>query len=500
MLSLAAISTAEKLFYVDCGPEFNCNNAKVYYVNPSSATPKATLFETGVFILPETNNREFESLEYSFQTGTLDLVTYQITNIKTSNIFYFKGGKIWVVDTETLTKRRLSNASGITPETLCDIEAYTDWMNPNNSTIYYRLKGLDGQCDTGDDISRVVKVGMTSTTPPINIPNKNIRELLLDGRYLVENYSSYPWKLEICSSDLSSCKLIDTFTDEVDPENFDKQWIILIVNCELKSYDYISEKLYTLYEPPSGECVGSDGRLDRDDYVYFQTQSNDGDHFTNSLKKVPVNGGSVQILTQFTTDKELDGFDLEEISSTHVVYLWRISEYSDEHIYSVPKGGGIPVVISDSSCVEGGSCGQYYFCEDKNGNVWRVKLDGTQRIKRANSQLNGGIGSGSEDWFSGCNPSTERVLISDISNNLKSYAINEDFRNPTKGISIGTVPVNLSNFRAFSDVEDSLGIAMKRFTGSSSFGTDILLLKATIPSSLKRLSNTNGWKIPYTSD
>jgi hypothetical protein len=378
-------------------------------------------------------------------------------------------------------------------------------MNSNNSTIYYILKGPDGQCDPDpddymtDDVSRAVKLGMTNTTPPIDIPKKYIDELLLDGRYIVKNFSSYPWKLEICSSDLSSCKLITEYYDDADPENFEKQWIILKVDCKLMSYDYNSENLYTLYNPPTGECVSSDGRLDRDGYVYFQTKRY-STPFTNTIKKVPVNGGSVEQLTEFTTTSELYGFDLEENSSTHVVYLWRISEYSDEHVYSVPKGGGTPVVISDA-CVEGGSCGQYYFCEDKYGNVWRVKLDGTQRIKRASSQLNGAIGGGSEDWFSGCDPLKEKVLISDINNNLKSYAINEDFRNPTKGITIGTVPVNLSNFQASSDAEyDSLGIAMKRFTGSSSFGTDILLLDAITPSSLKRLTNSNGRKILLSSD
>src|SRR3972149_3868863 len=440
MLSLAVTSSAEKLFWVDCGHEFDCTNAKVYYVDPSSSTPKAVLFDTGVFVYAynETSvSGEIPSIDYSFLSGDLDLVTYQ-------------------------------------------------------------------QSDTGDDICRAVKVGMTSTTPPINIPNKSIQEILLDGRYIVKNYSSM--EVQICSTDLSSCKPITPFTDSVDHENFNKQWIILRVDCKLISYDYINEVLHILYpQPPDplpiGECVDSDGKLHKDGYVYFQTKR-DASPFTNTIKKVPVNGGSVEILTEFTTDKELDGFDLDEISSTHVVYSWRTSKYSEDHVRSIPKGGGTPddIVVINDACVEGGIAGQYYFCEDKYGNVWRATLAGTQRIKRSNSQINGATYGGSADWFYGINPSTGRVLLSDISNNLKSYAINEDFRDATKGILIGTVPVNLSNFNTFSEFGlDMLGFALKRSTAFS-FGTDILFLDATSPSSLKRLTNSNGWKITYTSD
>lgn len=500
MLSLAVTSNAEKLFWVDCGPEFDCTNAKLYYVDSSSATPKAVLFDTGVYVHDYDDISDFKrisSIGYSFLTGTLDLITYQITNIKTSYIFYFKGGKIWLVDTTTLAKRRLSNESGITSATLCDYEKFADMMNPNDSSISYRLKGPDGQCDTGDDIYHLVKLGMISTTPPINIPLcKYIHEILLDSRYIVENYCSNPWRLEICSTDLSSCKKITEFTDSTDPENFDKRYIMLIVDCKLMSYDYISDSLCTLYTPASDECVRSDARLDKDGYVYFSNKKY-VPPFTTTIYKVPANCGNPVKLGEITTTYVPDEDELET-SPTHVVFLWRESSSSAEHVYSFSKGGETPVVINDA-CINGGIAGQYYFCEDKNGNVNRVNLDGTERIKRSSSQLNGRTYGGSADWFYGINPSTGRVFISDISNNLRSYAINEDFRNPTKGISIGTVPVNLSNFDIFDFGLDMLGIGIRRFTGSS-FGTDILFLDATTPSSLKRLTNTNGWKIDLSGD
>src|SRR4030067_216951 len=97
-----------------------------------------------------------------------------ITDIKVAYVFYFKVGKIWLVDTTTLVKKQLSTESGIYPDTLCEVQRFENWQNPNGSTIYYRLKGPDVQCYTGDDIVRAVKVGMTPTTPPINIPKKEI--------------------------------------------------------------------------------------------------------------------------------------------------------------------------------------------------------------------------------------------------------------------------------------------------------------------------------------
>jgi len=488
-------ATVPKLFWVDCGPQFDCTNATLWYVDPSSITPAKTLFDSSIFVTVDLNEAGAHLIEPAILTFTLD-PTGKITNMKIAYVFYFKGGMIWLVDTTTLTPaRRLSTESGIYPDTLCEVQRFENWQNPNGSTIYYRLKGPDGQCYTEDDIVRAVKVGMTPKTPPINIPKKEIHELLLNGKYIVMNYSSDPpWIVEICSSDLTTpCTPIDTFTNDADTEDYDKNKVVLLIDGKLKRYNYGGSiiELKTCYTPDSNEHVGGTA-LDKDGYIYFSTIQ-EVSPFTNTIKKV-LCGNTPQPLASFTASAKLPYLDIA-ISPTHVVYLWPNTSNDAEHVCSVLKGGGVTPVVISNTCINGGYAGQYYFCEDTTGNVHRIKLDGSETIKRANSQLNGYTLGGSAFWYYDVNPSTFRVFLSNISNSLKSYAIDEDFRDVTKGISMGTVPVNLSNFGTSAAVSlDMLGIAMKRYTNSS-YGTDILLLKATTPSSLKRLTNSNAYKL-----
>src|SRR3990170_2043226 len=87
--AITAVSTVPKLFWVDCGPEFNCTNATLWYVDPSSSTPTKTLFESGIFVTVDYGEIWPPDIEnHSFVTGTLDLTTYQMTNLKTGYVFY----------------------------------------------------------------------------------------------------------------------------------------------------------------------------------------------------------------------------------------------------------------------------------------------------------------------------------------------------------------------------------------------------------------------------
>jgi hypothetical protein len=44
-----------------------------------------------------------------------------------------------------------------------------DLQNPPNSAYFYRLPGLDGSCNTGDDVIHLVRTGMSSTDAPITV-------------------------------------------------------------------------------------------------------------------------------------------------------------------------------------------------------------------------------------------------------------------------------------------------------------------------------------------
>jgi hypothetical protein len=123
----------------------------------------------------------------------------------------------------------------------------------------------------------------------------------------------------------------------------------------------------------------------------------------------------------------------------------------------------------------------------------KVGLDGTGAVTRSNSLLVGAAMGGTGDWHYEINPLTFRGLISNGSGVIKSYGITDDISNPAVGIVVGTMPVNLSNFATFDLGSAMLGTAGKRHQDFS-FGQDIIFLDASAPSSLKRLTNTNGQK------
>ena len=486
---VASTSTVPKLFWFDFGIDNDRSNASLWYVDPAASTPTKVLFDKGIFVFEGDDDRENQC----FITGNVNLTTYQMTNLKTRYIFYFKGGKIWLVDTITLTKRQLSTETGITKNTLIWLRHFTNWQDPNNNTIGYQLKGPDGIPNTSDDIRRAVKVGMTSMDPPINRFSRNTLEILLDGRYIVIRFDVFPRIVEIGQPDFTNfTPIVNTYSD-VETAGYDARRVILVVDGAIMRYDYVAGTLVTLYTPTPNEQV-KDSKLDRDGYVYFVTEVN-VPPYTYSIKRAPVDGGVTKTLDTFQTTAQLDDLWME-LSPTHVVCTYPNASLTAGIGRSVPKSGGTSIILSNSN-VNGGVVGQYHFSEDTQGQVHRVKLDGTGRITRTKAQLHGVSFGNSADWHYDFEPSTVRVLISGIDNKLKSYAINDDFTDPAVGTLMGTIPVNLNNFGGFDVGMDMLGIAGKRDTDFS-FGTDILFLNATTPSSLKRLTNSNGDKVPLS--
>jgi len=146
-----------------------------------------------------------------------------------------------------------------------------------------------------------------------------------------------------------------------------------------------------------------------------------------------------------------------DITPSYIAYSYPNSTFTGSVYYAVPKTGGTPVLLA-SSLVSGGTGGDYLYSEDSAGNMTRIKLDGTGKIKKTARQLNGYSQNGSSDWHYGFNPVDGRLLLSSIDNKIKSYGITEDFTVAT-GVTVGTLPINLNNFRSLGLSGDMLSIA-----------------------------------------
>jgi hypothetical protein len=476
----AATSSETKLFWIDCGFNNDCSNASLWYVDPGVAPLVKTQFATGVLVDP---------YNCSILTGTVDLGTYHVTNKKIGYVAYAKSGKLWLVDTTTLVKSQMSSEAGFTPGTVCSLSTLIDWKTPANTTLFYSLAGPDAACSTGDDVGKAVKGSMTAADAPINTGTREFVKLLFDGTYVAFNYSTSPYRIIICQPDLTTCSLIGTFTSSAAVNNYDATRFILRVDGKLMLYNYVTkEAMKTLYTPLVNEKL-SKQRLDRDGFVYFSTYTTVVP-YTYSLKKVAIGGGAATTLATFTTSslvsEDLWWFDL---TPSYMVYSYPNTSLTGMIIYSVPKAGGAPVLLTNSA-VDSGGVGDYLIFEDSAGKVTRKNLlDGAGVITKANSQLNGYTKGGAGDWYYDFDPSTFRIYLSGIDNKLKSYGLGEDFTDPAVGVLVGTLPVNLSNL----DIKSGLAKAKKR-NKDFSFGTDILYIKGTVASSLTRLTNTNGEK------
>lgn len=482
-----ATSSVPKLFYFDCGIADDCTNAGLWYVDPAASPPVRKQFDTGVFMFGD-------SEDHCITTGTVDSNTYQVSNLKTGYIVYFKGGKIWLVNTTSLAKTQLSSETGMLPGKVCFFKSFIHWRNPLSSTLMYELAGLDGQCQSGDEVKKVVKLNMLSTTAPKSMGYRMIHRLLLDGRFVVSSFASSPWRLQICDASLSTCTDITTFTT-MGRVRYDATRILMLLDSRIKIYDLSSKTLTTLYSLTGGEAV-EEYELDRDGFAYFATTTTSAPYVTG-IKKAPVSGGTVTTLASFTTTYPLPYLNLDLLPS-YLLYTYPNAALTAGCARSVSKAGGNPVVLTDLMA-NGGAVGDYLYSEDMSGNVRRTKLDGSDVSARGGSLIVGPSWGGAGDWHYGISDKTFRGVLVNASGVMKSYAYEDKINDPSAGIVIGTVPVNLKN-AAFSDLSYSaLAIAGKRDTDMS-FGTDILLLDASVSSSLKRITNTNGTKRVLTSD
>jgi hypothetical protein len=394
------------------------------------------LFDTGVFGSID------EPYKHAILTAdALDPNTGTATGVKAAYGYYFKNGKIWLFDTTTLVKKQLSTETGITPDSLCDFNKFENWTTPSQSVITYTLRGADLSCNTGDDIVRAVKIGMTSLSAPINIKPKIIHIMLLDGRVFVRKKYATPNDFEICNltnTGLTNCTSIISYTYpdsgwmDYGHGKYDRKYIIFMADGSIYSYDYASATLKKLYTLTSDEET-QDMELDKNGNLYFSSITGSASPYTNAIKKVPANGSSsVQVLTSFTTNYRLDDLDIYP-STSRLTFSYPNSTFSSEIIKSMPKTGGTPILITSAS-INGGTVGEYVYYEDTSGNVVKLGLDGTGTITKAKARLNGASLGGSTNWYCQFNPSTFRVFISTIDNKIKSYSYTDDFTDPAQGI------------------------------------------------------------------
>ena len=120
--------------------------------------------------------------------GTIDFMTGQdLMQPAGVEIYKTSDGHIRAIDLTSYLEpqsQQISNETAATVDATCSLSgtqvvgADTDYVgvyfaadlqNPVNSAYFYRLPGLDGSCDTADDVVHMVRTGMSSTDAPITV-------------------------------------------------------------------------------------------------------------------------------------------------------------------------------------------------------------------------------------------------------------------------------------------------------------------------------------------
>jgi hypothetical protein len=503
-ISLVSFSpaNAELLFWADGGSNSKSavpyDSAKsiatgtLYYIDSASPTVEH-VFVTGAAFVSNDGNLK----GHTIPSATFDWTSGAMTNFKVPYITYFKGGRIYLLNTTVSppTATQVSSEAGLTVDKLCYMETAVNWVSPKDSAISYIMQGPGATACEQNDVHKVVSLSMTSTTAPITT-NMYPGAILMDGRYAMADYSSGPpYQLRFCNNTLTTCTKIGSFTNGAGVYSMDSSRVIMNVDGSLCYFDYKTKNntKKVLYTPLKGESVAG-AKIDTDGNVYFGVVRT-ASPYTNYIKRVliPASGNATAAVTlaSFTTTSSLNSIDFQ-LALQYVVY-------------SVPNGavaGGLNngAVVSSinkktlvvkqlaSASVNGGAIGSYLFFEDNSGNVNKIDLDGTSKSIVPNAQLLGVSLGGIGNWFYQFDPSgiaNFRFIINDAGQ-LESY---------TTGMvstALGTLPGNLSNPASFQISHNMLMTANRRDTNYS-VERDVLFLNIDAKQ-YRRLTNDNGVK------
>ena len=466
----SAAATASYLFYSD-------DNGGLYAVDSSSPTTPQTV-DTGV-----ASNSTAKTVN-----GTYDSTTKQASGIHTHYLVYAKGGKIYRVNTvkgQSLTPTQVSSETGAS--TICWKSPASDFMTVDNSIYMYILPGTDGNCNTSDDIEKMVTAGMAASTSPITITPKT-RNRLGYGIYdanlsIVGFFVTEGGVFKKCNVNLTTCSDLKTGVSSVSDmgEYIAQLKIYLKIDNGLYVYDAgantLSSSLYTF----TG-TTGSRGTTDSSAFYFV-----DG----AKILKLPHNTSSVTTLV--TETASINDYQLQ-LTDNSVVY-----EVSQKTMKAVPKTGGAATTLasvsgaSDSVYGEGLPGNYVYYAKTVSGipSTGRILDDGTGGSEVSNSKWIGGpmastvsLSLGSMGFSIGRYIRVDGCTSTGCGGGtLKSFDLSTY---PVGEINLGQLPNDISSFNANGYGSDLIGVGYSTDYTLS----DMFYLNVDTANSLVRITNT----------
>ena len=187
--SWIALGAATTLALAGCGAGYDDGydggNELISFVGTTGVFAAWADSDTGAFAVADTGS--YAGKRQSLH-GTVDFMTGQdLMQPAGVEIYKTSDGHIRAIDLTTWDRplsQQISNETAATVDATCSLSgtqvagAHTDYVgvyfaadlqNPVNSAYFYRLPGLDGACNTADDVVHVVRTGMAPTDAPITV-------------------------------------------------------------------------------------------------------------------------------------------------------------------------------------------------------------------------------------------------------------------------------------------------------------------------------------------
>ncbi len=194
--SWVALGAATTTLLAGCGGGYRYGDGYGDGGGPGGNEPISFVGTTGVFAAwADSETGEFAAAAIGSYAGkrqslhgTIDFMTGQdLMQPAGVEIYKTSDGHIRAIDLTSYVEpqsQQISNETGATVDATCSLSgtqvagANTDYagvyfaadlQNPVNSAYFYRLPGLDGSCNSADDVVHMVRTGMSSTDAPITV-------------------------------------------------------------------------------------------------------------------------------------------------------------------------------------------------------------------------------------------------------------------------------------------------------------------------------------------
>lgn len=262
-----------------------------------------------------------------------DAAAAQLRAIAPRVIVYVKAGRLYRAQrdaTSAFAPVQVSSEATLTPLCGGPTVVAIDWANPDNSLVSYVAPGALPGCHDGDEVRRLVRVGMNSGAVPIDVGAKALLAPTYDGPTgAVTGFVAVDGAaLEHCDTSLLRCNVMTTFNNAAVPLALyyaSGSWkLALDVDGRLRVYDNATQTLgaalYTFAASPTGLLADANA-------LYFL----DG----TRVVKFPFGGTPLVLTTESDRPAAL------ALTATNVVYL----SASRLTLKAVAKGGGTPQVV-----------------------------------------------------------------------------------------------------------------------------------------------------------